>query len=74
MNKSNLSHISVTIKIFLAMRKAVKTGVTQYVCNRKGEPFLKINYTRNTVAAFTFWDKKQNNITEKVLSVLRCAD
>lgn len=71
MNSSNLSHIRTTIKIFLAMRKAAKTGIAQYVFNRKGEPFLRVCYARNTVGAFSFWDKSQRNVTESVLKVLR---
>lgn len=71
MNKTNLSHWSVTIKIFLAMKEAVKTGLSQYVLNRKGEPFLKVVYCRGVANAFSFWCKAQKNVTTLVLSVLR---
>lgn len=71
MNKTNLSHWQVTIKIFLAMKQAVKTGISQYVYNRKGEPFLKVVHSRGVAHAFTFWDKTQKNVTSSVLSVLR---
>jgi lipoprotein signal peptidase len=70
MNKTNLSHWHVTIKIFLAMKQAVKTGITQYVLNKNGSPFLRVTYTRNKVGAFTFFDKSQKDVTNLVLSVL----
>jgi len=71
MNKTNLSHWHVTIKIFLAMKQAIKTGLAQYVLNKKGEAFLRVTYTRNKVGAFTFFDKSQHDCTDLVLSVLR---
>lgn len=71
MNKTNLSHWSVSIKLFLAIKQAVKTGVAQYVLNRKGEVFLRVSYNRGDINALQFWDKKQRNVTELVLSVLR---
>lgn len=73
MNKSHLQHITLTIKVFLAMKAAVRTGLPQYVANRKGEPIIRINYTRNQPNAFQFWDKAQKNITDIMLSVLRQA-
>lgn len=74
MNKTNLTHWQVSIKIFLAMKAAVKTGIAQYIYNRKGEPFMKVVYSRGVANAFTFWDKKQKNVTELVLSVLRTCE
>ena len=74
MNKTNLSHWHVTIKIFLAMKQAVKTGLNQYVLNKKGEAFLRVSYTRNKVGAFTFFDKSQKDVTSIVLSVLRSVE
>lgn len=71
MNKTNLSHWAVSIKIFLAIKQAVKTGICQDVLNRKNEPFLRITYNRGEFNALQFWDKRQNNVTELVLSVLR---
>lgn len=71
MNKTNLSHWHVSIKIFLAMKQAVKTGIAQYILNKKGEAFLRVTYTRNKPSAFTFYDKCQKDVTSLVLSVLR---
>lgn len=71
MNKTNLSHWHVTIKIFLAMKQAIKTGLNQYLLNKKGEAFLRVTYTRNKASAFTFFDKMQKDVTSLVLSVLR---
>lgn len=71
MNKTNLSHWHVSIKIFLAMKQAVKTGIAQYILNKKGEAFLRVTYTRNKASAFTFYDKMQKDVTSLVLSVLR---
>lgn len=71
MNKTNLSHWNVSIKIFLAMKQAVKTGIAQYILNKKGEAFLRVTYTRNKASAFTFFDKMQKDVTSLVLSVLR---
>jgi len=73
LNKTNLSHIAVGVKIFLAMRKAVKTGIAQYVYNKKGEPFIRVSYSRNQPNAFTFFDKAQKNVTNIVLNSLRMA-
>lgn len=74
MNKTNLSHWHVSIKIFLAMKQAIKTGLNQYVLNKKGEAFLRVNYTRNKASAFTFYDKLQRDVTSLVLSVLRTVE
>jgi len=71
MNKTNLNHWHVTIKIFIAMKQAVKTGIDQYILNKKGEAFLRVTYTRNKASAFTFFDKMQKDVTSLVLSVLR---
>ena len=77
MNHTNLSHITVTIKILLAMKQAIKDSLTlgygvAYIYNRKGKAFLRVNYTRNSPNAFQFWEgKTQANITDTVLSVLR---
>jgi len=71
MNKTNLNHWHVTIKIFIAMKQAVKTGIAQYILNKKGEAFLRVTYTRNKASAFTFFDKMQKDVTSLVLSVLR---
>lgn len=73
MNKTHLQHITLTIKVFLAMKAAVRTGLPQYVVNRNNQPIIRINYTRNQPNAFTFWDKAQKNITDIMLSVLRQA-
>jgi hypothetical protein len=74
MNKTNLSHWHVTIKIFLAMKQAVKTGIAQYIPNKKGEPFLRVTYKRGEPNAFTFFDKMQRDVTNLVLSVLRTVE
>lgn len=72
LNRTQLQHISIGRKIFLAMKAAIKSGLPQYVTNRKGEPVIRINYFRNEANAFTFWcGKSQANITDVVLSVLR---
>lgn len=71
MNKSHLQPITLTIKVFLAMKAAVRTGLPQYVVNRHNQPIIRINYTRNQPNAFQFWDKAQKNITDIMLSVLR---
>jgi len=61
------------IKLFKAMREAVKTGLPVYVTNRKGEPFLRVNYKRNTVNAFKFWcGRSQKDISDLIINkVLR---
>ena len=74
MNKTNLSHWHTTIKIFLAMKQAIKTGLAQYVLNKKGEPFLRVTYKRGEPNAFTFFDKMQRDVTNLVLSVLRSVE
>ena len=74
MNKTNLSHWHVTIKIYLAMKNAIKAGYPQYVNNKKGNAFLKVVYTRGKVGAFTFYDKTQKDVTNLVLSVLRSVE
>ena len=74
MNKTNLSHWHTSIKIFLAMKQAIKTGLAQYVLNKKGEPFLRVTYKRNEPNAFTFFDKLQRDVTSLVLSVLRTVE
>lgn len=72
LNRTQLQHISLGIKIYKAMKAAIKSGLPQYVTNRKGEPIVRINYSRNTANAFTFWcGNSQANITNVVLSVLR---
>jgi len=71
-NHTHLGHISIGIKIFLAMRKAIKTGLPQYVTNRKGKVVLRVNHHRGQPSAFQFWDSKtQANITNVVLKALR---
>lgn len=74
LNKTSLSHWHVSIKIFLAMKQAVKTGIAQYILNKKGEAFLRVTYTRNKASAFTFFDKAQKDVTNLVLSVLRTVE
>lgn len=72
LNYTQLQHISLGIKIYKAMREAIKSGLPVYVTNRKGVAILRINYSRNSIDAFSFWcGKSQANITECVLRVLR---
>lgn len=71
MNKTNLSHLTVQAKIFAAMRRSILTGLPQYVYNKKGEPFMRINHARNCANAFSFWCVSQKNVTNLVLSVIR---
>lgn len=73
MNKTSLSHWHVSIKIFLAMKQAAKTGVAQYILNKKGLPFLYVKYHRGDVNAFRFQYKGQD-VTSLVLSVLRSVE
>ena len=71
MNFTNLQHIVTSVKLFLAMKTAVKTGLPQYIKNRKGENYLRVTYCRGLSNPFTFFDKKQNDISVAVLSILR---
>jgi hypothetical protein len=72
LNRTQLQHISLGIKIYKVMKAAIKSGLPQYVTNRNGDAIIRINYSRNTANAFTFWcGKSQANITDCVLSVLR---
>lgn len=73
LNKTNLSHWSVTIKIFLAMKKAIKTaGGSVTIFNRKGKDLLTVHYWRsNFGSGFLFFDSFDVDVTNLVLSVLR---
>lgn len=42
LNRTQLQHISLGIKIYKAMKAAIKSGLPQYVTNRKGEPIVRI--------------------------------
>ena len=70
MNQTSLQHLTTLCRIYAAMKRAIRLGYSQYVTNKKGEPFLRVSYTRNQPSAFTFWHKNKD-ITSLVLSVLR---
>ena len=71
MNKTTLTHLTMQAKIFAAMRRAILTGLPQYILNKKGNACMRVNYSRNTSNAFTFWAHNQKNITNTVLATLR---
>jgi hypothetical protein len=73
LNISHLQHITMGIKLFKAMREAVKTGLPVYVTNRKDQAIIRVNYSRNTVNAFKFWcGKSQKDISDLIVNkVLR---
>lgn len=76
LNKTNLSHWSISIKIFLAMKLAIKSlngSIT--VFNRKGKEMLTVQYWRSSFGSgFVYFDNKHNNVTELVLSVIRTVE
>lgn len=78
MNKCTLAHIVTGVKIFLAMRAAVKSRTQQTVNNRKGGLFMTVLYLTGELAwqvlgkssGFLFRDAKGRNVSELVLSTL----
>jgi hypothetical protein len=77
MNETNLSHLTVTIKIFLAMKQAIELSrwcvmprlTTVY--NRKHQPFLYVRHSRFLGIGFIFFDKNGKNVTDKILAILK---
>jgi hypothetical protein len=70
MNHTSLRHLTTLCRIYAAMKRAIRLGYAQYVANKKGQAFLRVNYSRNEVNAFSFWHG-QKDVTNLVLSVLR---
>jgi len=70
MNQTSLQHLTTLCRIYAAMKRAIRLGYAQYVTNKKGNAFLRVNYSRNQANAFTFWHG-QKDVTSLVLSVLR---
>lgn len=73
LTKTSLISFSVTIRIYNAMRLAIKQSKNNfasviYVKNRKGEIFLKVKHSRK--GGFSFFHKNLD-VTKTVLSVLR---
>lgn len=79
MNKCTLAHILTGVKIYLAMRAAVKSRNCEYVRNRKGGLFMTVMYVTGDhvwrilgkSSGFVFLDAKGNDVTKLVLSVLK---
>lgn len=79
MNKCTLAHILTGVKIFLAMRAAVKSRSCEYVRNRKGKAFLAVRYLTGEKAwqllgkssGFWFLDAKGRDVSELVLECLQ---
>ncbi len=44
---------------------------TAYVCNRRGQPTLRVAYYRGQTGAWEFFDRNQRNVTQLVLKALR---
>lgn len=79
MNKNSLSHITIGLKIFLAMRLAMKSRSCHHVMNRKGRACLAVRYLTGEQAwrvlgkssGFWFLDKTGRDITATVLESLK---
>lgn len=71
-NSTCLKSLAVRVRIFVAMRKAMLTGITQYITNRNGQVYMSVKRVKSSKGrAFQFYGKLQRDLTETVYNSLK---
>ena len=74
LNITNFKHITVQAKLFEAMRKSMFKGYPQYITNKRGQNYLRVERVKGKVInAFRFLDKAGNDVSKSVYAALKAA-